>query len=86
MIKNYIKTAWRNIKKHVTFSLINAGGLTLGIASCLLLLLYVSYHLGYDHQFNNLNNVYIHICGYPWYACIHHKKRSARRSANRALC
>jgi putative ABC transport system permease protein len=59
MIKNYIKTAWRNIKKHVTFSLINAGGLTLGIASCLLLLLYVSYHLGYDHQFKNLNNIYI---------------------------
>jgi putative ABC transport system permease protein len=59
MIKNYIKIAWRNIKKHVAFSLINAGGLTLGIASCLLLLLYVSYHLGYDHQFKNIDNVYI---------------------------
>jgi len=59
MIKNYIKTAWRNIKKHTGFSLINAGGLTLGIASCLLLMLYVSYHLNYDHQFNNLDNIYI---------------------------
>jgi len=59
MIKNYIKIAWRNIKKHVAFSLINAGGLTLGIASCLLLLLYVSYHLGYDHQFKNIDNIYI---------------------------
>jgi putative ABC transport system permease protein len=59
MIRNYIKTAWRNIKKHPGFSLINAGGLTLGIASCLLLLLYVSYHLSYDRQFKNLDNVYI---------------------------
>src|ERR1700760_2951738 len=59
MIRNYIKTAWRNIKKHTGFSLINAGGLTLGIASCLLLLLYVTYHLSFDHQFKNLENIYI---------------------------
>jgi putative ABC transport system permease protein len=59
MIRNYIKTAWRNIKKHVGFSLINAGGLTLGIASCLLLLLYVSYHLNFDHQFKNLDNIFL---------------------------
>jgi len=59
MIKNHITIAWRNIKKHIGFSLINAGGLTLGIASFLLLLLYISYHLEYDHQFKNLKNIYI---------------------------
>jgi ABC-type antimicrobial peptide transport system permease subunit len=59
MIKNYIKTAWRNIRKHFAFSLINAGGLTLGMASCLMLLLYVSYHLNYDKQFTNINNLYM---------------------------
>jgi len=59
MIKNYFKIAWRNILKHKGFSIINGGGLTLGIASCLLLLLYVSYHLGYDHQFKNLDNIYV---------------------------
>ena len=59
MIKNYLKSAWRNIRKHTGFSLINAGGLTLGIASCLLLMLYVSYHLQYDHQFKNLDNIYV---------------------------
>lgn len=59
MIKNYLKTAWRNIKKRPGFSLINAGGLTLGIASCLLLLLYVDYHLQFDHQFSNLDNIYM---------------------------
>src|ERR1700760_907769 len=59
MIKNYIKSAWRNIRKRPGFSLINAGGLTLGIASCLLLMLYVSYHLQFDHQFSNLDNIYV---------------------------
>ena len=59
MIKNYFKIAWRNIMKHKGFSLINGGGITLGIASCLLLLLYVAYHMGYDHQFKNLDNIYV---------------------------
>ncbi|MBB5394294.1 ABC transporter permease [Mucilaginibacter sp. AK015] len=59
MIKNYFKIAWRNIVKHKGFSLINAGGLALGMASCLLLLLYVSYHLNYDKQFNNIDNIYL---------------------------
>jgi len=59
MIKNYFNIAWRNILKHKGFSFINGGGLTLGIASCLLLLLYVSYHLSYDHQFKNLDNIYV---------------------------
>lgn len=59
MIKNYIKIAWRNIKRHKGFSFINAGGLSLGMASCLLLLLYVSYHLNFDKQFDNLDRIYI---------------------------
>ncbi|RYU92432.1 ABC transporter permease [Mucilaginibacter terrigena] len=59
MLKNYFKIAWRNIAKHKGFSLINAGGLALGMASCLLLLLYVSYHLNYDKQFKNIDNIYL---------------------------
>ncbi|MES2265993.1 MAG: ABC transporter permease [Bacteroidota bacterium] len=59
MFKNYFKIAWRNIAKHKGFSLINAGGLALGMASCLLLLLYVAYHFNYDKQFDNIDNIYI---------------------------
>lgn len=59
MLKNYFKIAWRNIAKHKGFSLINAGGLALGMASCLLLLLYVGYHLNYDKQFKNIDNIYL---------------------------
>lgn len=59
MIKNYLKIAWRNIAKHKSFSFINVGGLALGMASCLLLILYVTYHLGFDQQFNHIDQVYL---------------------------
>lgn len=58
MFVSFLKSAWRNIKKHPAFSVINAGGLTIGLASCMLLLLYVSYHRSYNTQFPNLENIY----------------------------
>ncbi len=48
MIKNYLKIAWRNLIRHKSFSLINIGGLSIGIAACLLISLYVNYELSYD--------------------------------------
>jgi putative ABC transport system permease protein len=59
MFKNYLKIAWRSITKHKGFSFLNTGGLALGIASCLLLILYVAYHLNYDKQFTNIQNIYL---------------------------
>ncbi len=41
MIKNYFKTAWRNLWKNKTFSLINVMGLALGLACSLLIILWV---------------------------------------------
>lgn len=51
MLKNYFKTAWRNLMKNKTFSLINIAGLSIGMAACLLILQYVSFELSFD-QFN----------------------------------
>jgi putative ABC transport system permease protein len=51
MIRNYFKTAWRNLWKNKVFSLINILGLSLGMAACLLILQYVNFELSYD-QFN----------------------------------
>ncbi|HWZ03533.1 MAG TPA: ABC transporter permease, partial [Mucilaginibacter sp.] len=48
MVKNYLKIAWRNLIRHKGFSLINIGGLSIGIAACLLISLYVNYELSYD--------------------------------------
>ncbi|MCC6287607.1 MAG: ABC transporter permease [Chitinophagaceae bacterium] len=52
MFENYFKTAWRNLCKHKAYSIINVLGLTLGIASCLIILLVVQYELNYD-RFNS---------------------------------
>jgi len=48
MVKNYLKIAWRNLIRHKIFSLINIGGLSIGITACLLISLYVNYELSYD--------------------------------------
>ncbi|MBC7828347.1 MAG: ABC transporter permease [Chitinophagaceae bacterium] len=49
MIKNYFKTAMRNLFKHKIFSMINIFGLAIGIAACLLILQYVRFELSYDN-------------------------------------
>jgi putative ABC transport system permease protein len=48
MLQNHFKIAYRNVLKNTGFFAINTGGLTLGIATCLLILLYVVDELSYD--------------------------------------
>ncbi|MDE3213567.1 MAG: ABC transporter permease, partial [Bacteroidota bacterium] len=58
MFTNYFKTAWRNLVKNKTFSLINIAGLSIGMAACLLILQYVSFELSYDHFNKNVSDLY----------------------------
>jgi putative ABC transport system permease protein len=58
MIKNYFKTAWRNLRKNKIFSLINIAGLSIGMAACLLILQYVNFELSYDQFNKNVNDLY----------------------------
>lgn len=58
MIKNYFKTAWRNLMKNKTFTLINIAGLSIGMAACLLILQYVSFELSYDQFNKNASDIY----------------------------
>lgn len=48
MLQSYLKGAFRNLIKQKGFSLLNLGGLTIGIAACMLILLYVSFEMSYD--------------------------------------
>lgn len=48
MLQNYIKIAWRNLVRNKAFSAINIVGLALGLATCLLISLYVFDELSYD--------------------------------------
>ncbi|MDQ7947764.1 MAG: FtsX-like permease family protein [Pedobacter sp.] len=59
MFKLNFKIALRSLWKNKGFSLINIGGLAVGLACCLMLMLYVNYEWGYDRQYQNLNNIYI---------------------------
>jgi len=58
MLKNYFKTAWRNIKRHKVYSGINILGLAIGIAACLLILQYVSFELSYENFQTNKDRIY----------------------------
>lgn len=58
MFKLNFKIALRNLWRNKISSVINIGGLALGLSSCLLLLLYAGYEWGYDKQFKNFDRIY----------------------------
>jgi len=49
MIKNYFKIAWRNLWKNKIYSAINISGLAIGMAACIMILLFVSYERSFDN-------------------------------------
>ncbi|MFT3949420.1 MAG: ABC transporter permease [Agriterribacter sp.] len=57
MIKNYLKIAWRNLLKHKTFSGINILGLSIGIAACIIIFIYVHFELTYDRHNRNADRI-----------------------------
>lgn len=58
MFKNYLKIALRNLLKFKLFSFINLAGLSVGIAGCFLILLYVQDDLSYDRYHARAENIY----------------------------
>ncbi|TBO44063.1 ABC transporter permease [Pedobacter kyonggii] len=59
MFKLNLKIALRNLWRNKGFTLINLGGLAIGLASCMVLLLYVAYEYGYDKQFTDYDKTYL---------------------------
>lgn len=58
MLRNYLKIAIRNMKRHKGYSLINISGLALGMACCILILLYVTDELSYDNYHEKADRIY----------------------------
>jgi len=58
MIRNYFKIAWRNLMKNKFFSLVNIFGLSVGLACCMLIALYLDYETSYDSYQKNGKNLY----------------------------
>lgn len=58
MLKNYFTVALRSILKNKVFSAINVIGLSIGLAACLLILEFVSFHWSYDTFSEKLDRTY----------------------------
>ena len=58
MLKNYLKITWRNLLRHKAFSAINIIGLAIGMASSVLILLWIQNEISYDQFHLNKNRLY----------------------------
>ncbi|KPJ69981.1 hypothetical protein AMJ44_01485 [candidate division WOR-1 bacterium DG_54_3] len=58
MFKNYLKIAIRNFFKHKGFSFINVFGLAIGVACCLMIVLYVFDEISYDRYHEKADQIY----------------------------
>ncbi len=67
MIKNYLKLSFRNLLRNKTYSFINVFGLSVGIASCILIILYVQNEFSYDKFNKNYKNIYRVCANLNWF-------------------
>jgi putative ABC transport system permease protein len=58
MIRNYFKSAWRNVLKNKTFSAINIVGLAIGMAAFLLIVNYLRFQYSFDKFNIRANRIY----------------------------
>lgn len=58
MLQNFFLVAFRNLKKQRFYTAINITGLAVGVASCLIIMLYVFNELSYDKHFKDHERVY----------------------------
>ncbi len=64
MFNNYLKIAWRNLRKHTTYTAINIIGLTFGLGCCLMIALYVKDEWSYDRYHENGDRIYRVVHGF----------------------
>ena len=58
LLNSYAKISWRNLLKQKLYSSINIGGLAIGLASFILILLYVEHELTYDQFYSNSEKIH----------------------------
>ncbi|MFO7732722.1 MAG: ABC transporter permease, partial [Candidatus Aminicenantes bacterium] len=58
MFKNYLVTSWRNILRSKGFSFLNIAGLAVGLAVCLLIMIYVRAETSYDAYHEHVDRIY----------------------------
>jgi putative ABC transport system permease protein len=58
MFKNHIKIAFRSLSKNKGFTFINITGLAVGIAVCIMIMLYVAHEMSYDRFHENSKRIF----------------------------
>ena len=58
MVEHYFKLTLRHIRKHLLISILNIAGLAIGIASFVLIMLYVNHELNYDRYNEHFDDIY----------------------------
>ena len=58
MLKTYFTIAWRNLRRNRSFAVTTIFGLSLGIASAILIFTVISYHLSFDNFHANTDRIY----------------------------
>jgi putative ABC transport system permease protein len=58
MFKNYLKTAWRNLKRNKVNSILNISGLAIAMACVIMIVMYVTDELSYDRFFANADHLF----------------------------
>lgn len=58
MLQNYLKIAWRNLWRNPLYSLLNIGGLAIGLVVSLLILLFVAHERSYDRFHSKADRIY----------------------------
>jgi putative ABC transport system permease protein len=58
MLKHYVKTGWRNLVRQGSTSIINIGGLAIGMAAAILIFLWVKNEFSYDNYHKDAGQVY----------------------------
>lgn len=58
MLKNYLTIGFRNLRKHRFYSFINIAGLAVGLAACLIMILFVIHEISYDRHYKNADRIH----------------------------
>ncbi|MCD8539181.1 MAG: ABC transporter permease [Leadbetterella sp.] len=59
MIRNYLKIAWRNLRREKGFSFLNISGLSIGMAAAILILLWIQNEISMNRTFPKVDRIHL---------------------------
>jgi putative ABC transport system permease protein len=58
MLGNYLKTTWRHLARHRILAFIHLAGLSVSMAACMLIFIWIHYQLSFDRSLKNAGDIY----------------------------